>query len=154
MGVQYESTVTALEDGGFVAAWTSQEQDGGGGGIYAQRYDASGKPAGGEFLVNTRTDGDQGGNVVTALKDGGFLVAWYSHRIQQGESIIDPHAQRYDSSGERVGSEFRINDTTDGTQIPIGLATLADGGFAAAWNGKGPGDSDGIFGKTYDWLFI
>ncbi|HYI70286.1 MAG TPA: hypothetical protein VEX87_11100 [Skermanella sp.] len=153
-GVQYESTVTALEDGGFVAAWTSQEQDGGGGGIYAQRYDASGTPAGGEFLVNTQTDGDQGGNVVTALKDGGFLVAWSSHRIQQDESIIDPHAQRYDSSGERVGSEFRINDTTEGTQIAVGLATLADGGFAAAWNGNGPGDSDGIFGKTYDWLFI
>ena len=67
---------------------------------------------------------------------------------------FDSYAQRYDSSGERVGSEFRINDTTEGTQIAVGLATLADGGFAAAWNGNGPGDSDGIFGKTYDWLFI
>jgi hypothetical protein len=44
---QFEPTVTALADGGFVVAWTSFGQDGFSYGIYAQRYNAQGQPVGG-----------------------------------------------------------------------------------------------------------
>ncbi|MDV6345453.1 DUF4347 domain-containing protein, partial [Nitrosomonas sp. Is37] len=37
---QYDPTITALADGGFVVSWMSLNQDGSGWGIYAQRYDA------------------------------------------------------------------------------------------------------------------
>ena len=45
-GDQYESSITALADGGFLVSWSSDGQDGSGSGIYAQRYDAAGNAVG------------------------------------------------------------------------------------------------------------
>jgi hypothetical protein len=45
--------------GAFVVTWSSQNQDGNGWGVYAQRYNASGARDGGEFRVNTYTNSDQ-----------------------------------------------------------------------------------------------
>ncbi|MCK5405383.1 MAG: hypothetical protein KAI75_09115, partial [Desulfobulbaceae bacterium] len=41
--------ITGLNDGGFLAVWTSINQDGDSYGIYAQRYDLYGNPVGSEF---------------------------------------------------------------------------------------------------------
>ena len=43
---QIYSSVTALNDGGFVVTWSSYHQDGSGYGIYGQRYAADGSPVG------------------------------------------------------------------------------------------------------------
>ena len=57
---QYQPTISGLSDGGYVVSWMSYGQDGSGGGIYAQRYDASG-----QAVVNTLTlAGDAGDNLV------------------------------------------------------------------------------------------
>jgi len=45
--VQRYSTVAMDVDGDFVVAWQSQDQDGSGYGVYAQRYSPSGEPLGG-----------------------------------------------------------------------------------------------------------
>ena len=45
--------VAPLAAGGFVAAWTSNGEDGSGLGVYAQLYGALGEAVGGEFRVNT-----------------------------------------------------------------------------------------------------
>ena len=65
-------------DGDFVVAWQSYGQDGSGDGIYAQRYNADGSAAGGEFLVNTETSGNQFGPAIALDVDGDFVVAWQS----------------------------------------------------------------------------
>ena len=72
---QYEPSVAALSDGGFVVTWSSDVQ----GEIYAQRYDAGGVPVGTEFQVNTHTTSDQEDPSVAALSDGGFVVTWESN---------------------------------------------------------------------------
>ena len=57
---QTEPSVIALSSGGFVVTWTSAfQEDGLSYGIYGQRYDASGVPAGSEFRVNSHIAGDQ-----------------------------------------------------------------------------------------------
>jgi VCBS repeat-containing protein len=94
-------STTSLEDGGFVVAWYSNNQDGSGHGIYAQRYDANGAANGDEFQVNTYTLSDQANPSTTSLEDGGFVVAWYS-RNQDG-SGHGIYAQRYDSEGNPLG---------------------------------------------------
>src|SRR5690606_36197680 len=58
-GVQSQSSVTALKDGGYLITWVSAGQDGSGLGVYAQRFDSGGQKVGGEFQVNHRTAGDQ-----------------------------------------------------------------------------------------------
>ena len=153
-GYQLYPSVTSLSDGGFVATWHSQNQDGGGGGSYAfgvhgQRYDASGNAVGGEFQVNTYTPGDQMFSSVTALSGGGFVVAYQSLDLSRMSYGIS--AQRYDASGSPVGSEFFINETENGSQVDVRLAALDNGGFAAVWSDSGnDGSGYGIFGRRFD----
>ena len=67
-------------DGDFVVAWDSDEQEGAGygAGVYAQRYDGDGTPAGDEFHVNTYTTEEQERPSVAMDASGDFVVAWRS----------------------------------------------------------------------------
>ncbi|MBL4645515.1 MAG: hypothetical protein JKY99_03535, partial [Rhizobiales bacterium] len=74
---QTTPSVTGLVDGGFIICWSSWGQDGSQGGIFGQRYDASGVRAGSEFAINTGvTSGDQWDPSIASLSDGGFVVTW------------------------------------------------------------------------------
>ena len=77
-GQQQDPAVTALADGGFVATWMSDSQDGSGWGIYGQRFDENGDTLGTEFLVNRLTSNDQQDPAISALADGSFVVTWQS----------------------------------------------------------------------------
>ncbi|MEM9219153.1 MAG: hypothetical protein AAGD25_33065 [Cyanobacteria bacterium P01_F01_bin.150] len=52
------SSATALNDGSFVVAWSSNGQDGDGYGVFGQRFSATGTPLGDEFQINTTTARD------------------------------------------------------------------------------------------------
>ena len=54
-------------------------------------------------------------------------------------------------SASPVGSEFRVNTTTAGTQIDQSIAMDADGDFVVAWQSYGQdGSGSGIFAQRYD----
>ena len=73
-----------------------------------QRYDASGNAVGSEFQVNTYTPGDQMLSIVTALSDGGFVVAYQSLDLSRIEArAFLPSGMMPQASP--VGSEFLIN---------------------------------------------
>ena len=131
---------------GFVVVWQSYGQDGSEGGIFGQRYAASGAPLGPEFRVNTYTPSRQYYPSVAASA-GRFVVTWMS-RDQDGSSE-GVFGQRYDfSSGTALGPEFRINTTTGGNQGFPAVASDASGNFVVAWEGVG-GSGGGIFGQRF-----
>mgnify|MGYP003325381183 CR=1 FL=1 len=68
--------VAVLKDGSYVITWDSYHQDGSNEGIYGQRFDANGNVDGSEFRINTYTSSHQNNPTITALEDGGFVVAW------------------------------------------------------------------------------
>lgn len=142
--------IAALNDGGFVVTWGSSGQNGDGVlGVYAQRFNASGVPVGGEIHVNTYTPLDQYYIMPTALADGGFIVTWASNG-QDGD-LFGIYAQRYDAAGATVGGEFRINTTTTGSQCYSAIAGLNDGGFLVTWTSDGQdGSSNGIYAQRYN----
>jgi len=146
---QYNPSTTALADGGFVVTWMSYNQDGSDDGIYAQRYDASGNTQGSEFQVNTYTSSGQHSPSITALADGGFVVTWESYYQDGSNSSI--YAQRYDASGNTLGSEFQVNTYTSSGQHSPSITALADGGFVVTWQSYNQdGDSSGIYAQRYD----
>jgi hypothetical protein len=146
---QKDPSVTTLSDGGYVVAWESKNQDGDGTGVYGQRFDENGDAVGGEFQVNSETDGDQGNPSITALADGGYVVAWESEDQDGDEDGV--YAQRYDSDGNTVGSEFQINSETDGDQSKPTITAMSDGGFVAVWESEDQdGDDDGVYGQRFD----
>ncbi|MBB3232166.1 Ig-like domain-containing protein [Halomonas stenophila] len=138
--------IAALPDGGYVQVWSSQ--DGSGWGVYGQRYAEDGTAVGSEFLINTHTSNDQRDVAVTSLVDGGFVVTWSSD--DQDGSGWGIYGQRYAADATAVGNEFQINTTTTSNQLYPSIASLADGGFVAAWESYNQdGSSYGIYGQRY-----
>lgn len=146
---QNEPSVTALSDGGYVVSWTSVGQDGDAAGIYGQMFNAQGAPVGSEFQINTATFGDQFQSDIAGLNGGGFVVAWTSLTHDNGGWEI--FAQRYDAQGVKVGDEFRVNSTTDLSQLEPSVTALNDGGFVVSWQSESPGDFNyDVYAQRYD----
>jgi Ca2+-binding RTX toxin-like protein len=116
--------------------------------IYISILDPQGQALITDALVNTTTAGDQRQPVIATLANGDFIIAWTSRSGQDGSSG-GIYAQRYDVSGTKVGSEFRLNTTTAGDQYAVDVIGLMDGGFFAVWTS--PDDSgSGIYGQRFD----
>ncbi|MCI0151900.1 hypothetical protein KNO81_39340 [Paraburkholderia sediminicola] len=105
-GIQLNSSVTALVDGGYVVTWQSRGQDGSPDGIYGQRFAADGTPSGDEFQVST---GRQGNPSVTGLADGGYVVMWNGDQDGSPSSV---YGQRFAADGTKLGTEFEVNTHT------------------------------------------
>ncbi len=148
--------IAGLDDGGFIISWDSYGQDASEYGVYAQRYDANGDAAGGEFLVNTTTENHQWGSDVTGLSGGGFVITWNTY-FQDGDAA-GVSGRVFDASGVAVGAEFQINTYTTDSQQGSEVASLTDGGFVVTWTSENQdevssGDPDngyGIFAQRYD----
>ena len=142
-GSQGSPSVTNLSDGGWLVTWVSDSQDGSGFGIYAQRYSADGSTVDDEFQVNTYTSNDQLTPSVTALTDGGWLVAWQSDN--QDGSDCGIYAQRYAADGSTVDDEFQVNTYTTNDQRNPSVTALTDGGWLVTWQC----DRSGIYAQRY-----
>jgi len=135
--------------GNFVVVWRSNGQDGSGYGIFGQRYDSVGEALGTEFRVNSYTTMNQGFPSVAVDASGNFVVVWQSD-TQDGSSR-GIFGQRYDSAGEALGSEFRVNSYTTQQQLIPSVASDPTGNFVVVWESAGQdGDSFGIFGQRYN----
>ncbi|MEQ9694124.1 hypothetical protein [Shimia sp. SDUM112013] len=145
-----QQAVAALEDGGFVIVWVSEDQDGDGKGIYGQRFDASGASIGDEFRVNSFTLFDQQNPAVAALPDGGFTVVWESDRQDGYEGGI--YAQRYDTNGDMVGGETLVSTSPQADQSRPDIISFADGSTFVAWQSLAAGSTTGheVFGQGFD----
>ena len=142
--------ITALSGGGWVVTWTSYNQDGSGGGVYQQAYDASGTALGGEVRVNTYTSNDQGSPQITALSGGGWVVTWQSN--EQDGNDYNIYQQAYDASGAAVGGEVQVNIYTANYQLSPQITALSGGGWVVTWQSFQQ-DSDGSWGvyqQVYD----
>lgn len=140
---QSQPAVAWAASGGFVIAWRSNGQDGGGTGIYAQRYNSSGVAQGSEFRVNTTTANAQDDPSIALDDDGDFTIVWRSSG--QDGSDYGVYGQRYTAAGVARGSEFRVNTTTSGPQTAPAVATDSDGDLVIAWQSYGQ-DAAGSFG--------
>jgi cysteine-rich repeat protein len=68
---QRNPTVSMAPDGRFVVVWNSAGQDGSLGGVFGQRYDSNGSPAGVEFLISIEQSAPR---AVAMASDGSFVV--------------------------------------------------------------------------------
>lgn len=87
-------------------------------------------PLGQELQVNTATQRIQGFPSVAGNADDGFVVVWESYDYDPVSPTIE--AQRYASTGNPLGSEFRVGlDGGFGASVS-GAGTL---GFVVTWSG-------------------
>ena len=143
---QVGPAIAAAADGSFVVVWRSN-QDGTSGGVFARRYDSSGQALESEFQVNSYTSSDQDSPAVAAAADGAFVVVWHSEQDGDRAGVF---GQRFDSAGQRRGSEFQVNSYTADYQYYPAVGAGSDGSFVVAWQSKGQdGDQAGVFARRY-----
>ncbi len=131
LGTTAKPVVATLPNGGFVIAWTDSDAGPGAPGAVARYFSAPGV-AGTEIL--RETSGVGSAPTVTALSDGGFVLGWAdgtAHSLK---------GQRYNTTGQEVGSEFTLATTGNPSQMQFAL--LDDGRFVATFTADNGGDKD------------
>ncbi|WP_218964184.1 hypothetical protein, partial [Nostoc linckia] len=146
-GDQINPTVAIDSTGDFIISWQSQDESGNG--IYAQRYNSAGVAQGGEFKVNSSSNGEQINPTVAMDADGDFVISWQSK--DQDGSGYGIYAQRYNSAGVAQGGEFKVNTYTIDHQSNPTVAMDADGDFVISWQSYYQDNSYyGIYAQRYN----
>ncbi|MGK7879573.1 MAG: Calx-beta domain-containing protein [Crocosphaera sp.] len=146
---QQNPTLTSLINGGFMVAWESDEQDGSGWGIFAQRYDFLGNRVGDEFQVNTYTNLDQTNVAAETLSDGSVVLTWQSQgQDGSGNGIF---AQMFDMFGNRVGDEFQVNGDAAFNQTVPSIAKRGNDGFVIAWQSEDNFTRPKVQAQMFQW---
>ena len=145
--LQWNPRIAISNSGDFVITWSSLEQDGSGWGVYARRFSGDGSTLGDEFRVNTYTKDAQGVPSIAMDNDGNFVITWHSEN--QGGSNFDIYAQRFDSSGNTLGEEFKVNTYTTDNHVYPSISMSENGNFVITWFGVGNGDNHGIFAQRF-----
>lgn len=130
---QMYADVAADDAGDFLVTWSSRPQDGSGWGIFAQRFNSAGVPAGAEFRVNTYTSAYQRHSKVAALGSGSFVVVWESQQQDgSGYGVFG----RMSLPGGPAPGEFRVNSYTILDQKSAAVAATGPGTFVVVWKGE------------------
>ncbi len=147
---QIYPTVAMDADGDAVVVWSSNSQDNPvGEGIYGQRFNSAGAKVGGEFPINTHTTNNQTWPAVAVDADGDAVVVWASY-LQDGSSF-GAYGQRFNSTGGKVGGEFRINSFTQNSQEFPSVAMDADGDAVVVWTSFGQdGNQHGVYALRFN----
>jgi hypothetical protein len=127
-----QSPRVAQLPGGSLIVWEASGLDGSLFGVFARRFDASGRSQGDEFRVNTTTEHDQRQPAVAADPRAGAVVVWSS--FEQDGELGGIFGQRFDLSGKSIGGEFSINERFEGHQCEPQVAFDSRGGFIVAWS--------------------
>ena len=135
-GTQHWPEVAALRGGQHVVTWSSEGQDGDGFGVFARIFGPDGDPSGGEFQVNSRTEGNQWVANVATLSRGGFVVLWMDQGADGDGYGIS--GQLFDPDGTPIGAELRVNVRAEGDQRVRSVTGLRDGRFVVAWEDQRP----------------
>ncbi|MFG2741665.1 hypothetical protein ACGFY0_16625 [Streptomyces chartreusis] len=130
-----DATVTLLNDGDYVAAWTDGEAAGGGGLVY-RVFGFDGTPRTGEVRPDVTGFGRLGRGVLTALDNGRFVVAHINATILSDlgvlqttavASVLDPAGD-----GEVIASAFAGSPKHFHRTSPA-LTALPGGRFVLGW---------------------
>ena len=106
-------------------------------------------PAGGEFQVNTTTQGNQEDAAVGFDAFGSFVVVWESaDQDGDGLGIV---ARRFAGDATPLGQEIPVNTFTTFDQGDPAVAVAADGSFVVAWETFGfDGSGDSVQARRFD----
>ncbi|MGE5277432.1 MAG: S-layer homology domain-containing protein, partial [Acidobacteriota bacterium] len=148
---QFHPSVAMDAAGNFVVVWESYRQDGSGAGVIGRRFNGSGAPQGGEFLINATTSGHQRTPHVASDASGNFVVVWSAYGDGSEIGIV---GRQFGASGSPRGGEFTVNTFTLSAQILPDVAMGPAGNFMVVWQSKGQddfGDPDGwgIFARAF-----
>jgi len=132
-------------NGNILVTW--EDSRNGNSDIYAQRYDDNGNSIGNNFKVNDNIGNTVENYPAVAMdSNGNYIITWEDSRNNNS----DIFAQRYDSNGNTLGINFRVNDD-DGNESQYAPAIAIDdtGTIIITWKDFRNGNID-IYAQLYD----
>ena len=116
--------------------------------VHARLYEPNGVPKGEQFVVNATLEKAQQNPQAAINEAGQFVIVWDS----EGDPNVnqkDIFGQRFNTNGERIGDEFRLNSYTDSDQKCPAVAIIKDGRFITVWQSQNQdGSNYGIYGES------
>ncbi|MBK8160965.1 MAG: cadherin domain-containing protein [Rhodospirillaceae bacterium] len=138
--------VTTLSNGNYIITWQSgaiaSQYD-----VKAQIYTAGGVKIGNEIALANVSGSNEGTVSVSALPNGGFVATWFSLETVNG-SAQDIYAGVFNSAGQPVISNFRVNTGLSDYQWNPSVTVLKDGSFVVTWDSAKTGEYN-ISGQRY-----
>ena len=160
---QHYQQIVATKDGGFLVVWheriTYPGQTFSNGhpkydtlNIHFQKYDADGVTIGSNVTFGAVDGGHEQVADIAELENGNFVISGQTSLQFETDRGIDEHQEEavlqvYNSDGQRIGSEVRINDYNQGSQRNARVAALKNGGFVATFS---DGAQQKNFAQIYD----
>ncbi|MGB7749612.1 MAG: hypothetical protein WBN75_20250 [Verrucomicrobiia bacterium] len=162
---QRSPAVAALNNGGFVVTWVSEQErssynlsgiDNTNGSppavvgspsvdVYARFYNSNGVAQGNEFLVNTDNKACSNPGVAVA-SDGTFMVAWAGRDASNVTNGWDIYAREFSSAGAG-GTTVRVNSYLYGDQYAPRISAIGRD-YLIVWTSMGQdGSLEGVFGQ-------
>jgi hypothetical protein len=138
-------SVARNRSGQFVVAWTDSRN--GLSDIYAQMFDSSGNPVGSNFNVIDETQNKTQQFCDVAIdRAGNFVVVWEDYRNDDVYNS-DIYSQRFDSDGNPLGSNYKVNDDSSAhfKYNPV-VAMNDSGNFVITWRNT----TSDIYAQRYD----
>ncbi|MDF3933331.1 Ig-like domain-containing protein [Pseudomonas citronellolis] len=151
-GAQRYSSITALEDGGYMVTWKSSV--GGEWHIYTRQYKADGSPVGSEQMVadtNMSDTLDTRATGISTLEDGRVVFS-YAH-YTGGSAGYDVYFRIYDPVTKTFGAEIVANQTTANNQASPSVTHLANGNFVVTWDSNDNSGLDAVGYGTWGRVF-
>ena len=143
-----QPSIAMDEAGCFIVTWDGDPNLAALDDIHARMFDPNGEALCEQFMVNTTIEEAQQNPQVAMNGQGEFVIVWDS-RIDPNVNERDIFGQRYDSSGELIGSEFQLNTTMEADQRCPGIAMGRDGRFVTVWQSdEQDGSRFGTFGRS------
>lgn len=130
-GSERWSSVTELQDGGFLAVWVDLfTQD-----VMGRRFNSAGGGIGPDFQINTFNSTPEVTDVGIGW-DGRVLVVWEDSGVEVPplNSLSEIRGRMYGADLNALGDDFRINNVTDQIQDDPRIADLGPRGFLVVWN--------------------
>ena len=135
----------AVGDSGIFVVWQNIVS-GSGYEVFFQRFTFAGDSIGSRIIVN-----DDGGSSnqqlpkIDIAANGKIIVVWEDYR----GGNWDVYAQLFDAGGNKIGSNFIVNDSTVNGQDQPECSMDYNGDFIVVWNDYRSGNKD-IYGQLYD----
>ncbi|MGB0466608.1 MAG: tandem-95 repeat protein [Pontibacterium sp.] len=143
---QSSPSVTALDNGGFVALWINDPANPDVPSIRGQLFDADARPVNEEFVLDIL-----GIPKLTTLSGGGFVATWA--QVNEEDGAADIHGQVFAADATPLGEAFQVNSIVTNNQTEPAVTALTTGGFAVLWTDWSQSEDDtssyAVRGQTF-----
>lgn len=86
-----------------------------------------------DVMVNGATNVYQSDPAVAVLANGNLIVTWSSYGQDNADGMQGVYAQILSPAGQKVGTEFQVNQTTPFNQRTPAIAAFPNGNFIVSW---------------------